>query len=181
MKKLTKAIRLAEKAHRGQFLDGEAPLPYVTHPIAVLNVARYTAGLQDEDLLCVAILHDLLEETDVASGEIEKKFGRKVADLVKQLTRQEPSSAETKGMDDEAIWEMRNGMMLAEIDKMSDEAKIIKLCDRCSNLNAAMKTRSGKKLRRYIRQSSQILEHIDRKVSPPVWDRIKEMIAKASS
>lgn len=178
--KLHKAIKLASKAHKKQDLDGEAPLPYITHPIEVLNLLRYVGDVTDENELCVAVLHDTLEETDVEEKQIEKAFGKEVLALVKELTREEPD-AEMKKLPEKELWKVRNEAMLLEIDKMSVAAKRIKLADRCSNLTAAIKTRTGDKLERYLGQSRAILEHIDREISPDLWDRIQGLIAAAEA
>lgn len=173
--RLHKAIKLAVKGHNKQDRDGESALPYVTHPVDVLSLVRYEAGVTDEDVLCAAVLHDTLEETDLKADKIEDKFGDRVAELVKELTREEPDEA-TMQLPEDEVWKIRDGMMMAEIDRMSHDAKVIKLADRCSNLRNAFKSKSGAKLARYIDQSRRILEHIDREVSPPLWDCINQMV-----
>ncbi len=177
---LRKAIKFAFKSHRGQDRDGVAALPYITHPIDVLNLLRYEAEVTDETVLCAAVLHDTVEEADVTFKDIEKEFGKKVSDLVKELTREEPDE-ELRKLPEKELWKIRNTALLLEIDKMSDNAKRIKLADRCSNLTAALKTRTGEKLERYVGQSRQILAHIDREVSPPLWDRVQRMVGIGES
>jgi len=174
--KLHKAVRFAAKAHKRQDRDGKSPLPYVTHPIEVLSLVRYQADVVDEEILCAAALHDIVEETEYDLSDIADRFGSRVAGLVKELTREEP---ETMGLPEAEVAKIRNSVMMAEIDRMSDEAKIIKLADRCSNLAAAFKSKTGDKLQKYIKQSREILDHIDRKICPPLWDRINEMVEGA--
>jgi len=174
--KLHKAVRFAAKAHKKQDRDGKNPLPYVTHPIEVLSLVRYAADVADEDILCAAVLHDIVEETEYDLSDISDRFGPRVAQLVKQLTREEPDPA---GLSEAELAKIRNALMMSEIDHMSNEAKIIKLADRCSNLAAAFHSKSGEKLERYVKQSREILLHIDRKVCPPLWDRINEMVEGA--
>jgi len=178
--KLHKAIKFASKAHKKLDRDGSDALPYITHPIDVLNLLRYEADVHEEDVLCAAVLHDTLEESDVTEKQIEKAFGKQVLDLVKEVTREEPD-VEMRKLPEKELWKIRNEAMLLEIDKMSDNAKKIKLADRCSNLTAALKTRTGDKLERYVRQSQSILEHIDRSVSPPLWDRIERLVTTAEA
>jgi (p)ppGpp synthase/HD superfamily hydrolase len=172
---LHRALKFAVKAHKKQDRDGDNPLPYVTHPIEVLNLVRYEAGVVDTDVLCAAVLHDVVEETDFDLSEIEGRFGARVADLVKQLTREEPDE-ETRKLPEEELWKIRNAMMMSEIDRMTDEAKIIKLADRFANLENAFKTKEGARLDRYVCQSGQILEHIDRSVCVVLWDWINQMV-----
>ena len=171
--KLHRAVRFAAKAHKKQDRDGKSPLPYVTHPIEVLSLVRYQADVTDEDILCAAALHDIVEETEYDISDLSDRFGKRVAELVQQLTRDEPDPS---GLSEIELAKIRDALMMDEIDRMSNEAKIIKLADRCSNLAAAFKSKSGDKLHRYIKQSLEILEHIDRKVCPPLWDRINDMV-----
>lgn len=170
--RLHKAVRYAVKAHRKQDRDGNAPLPYITHPMEVLTITRYMGDVVDEDVLCAAVLHDLVEESDVTVGDIEKKFGERVATLVRQLTREEPDAATSEGMSETEIWKLRNALMMKEIDAMSDEAKLIKLADRYSNLRTAGFTKPADKLKRYTQQSKEILKRIDRSVAPKIWDEL---------
>lgn len=174
--RLHKAIKVAVRAHKKQDRDGDDPLPYVTHPLEVLGLARFEGGVLDEDVLCAAVLHDLFEETEVSEREIEKEFGVAVLALVKELTREEPDEA-ARLLPEPQLWQVRNDAMMAEIDRMSESAKLLKLADRCSNLASALRTRTGEKLDRYVRQSKQILEHIDRAVCPALWDRINRMVS----
>ena len=58
--------------------------PYVNHPIRVRDlVAEFS---QDEELLCAALLHDTLEDTETSMDELRERFGCRVAELVSQLT-----------------------------------------------------------------------------------------------
>ena len=72
------AYRYAAFAHAGQIRhSGE---PYISHPVAV---ACILAKLHlDVPTLLAALLHDVVEDTGVASAEISEQFGKQVADLV---------------------------------------------------------------------------------------------------
>lgn len=176
MEKLAKAIRFAEKAHKGQVREGEPPLPYITHPVDLINKLAYVGRVFDEELLCAAALHDVLEETEEDLGRIEKKFGSRIAVLVKELTRDEPSGKVVSGLSEEALRDLRNKLLLAGVKKMSPEAQTIKLADRLSNLQAAEKTRTPEKLERYRDQSREILKIIPREVNSSLWDAIDSMV-----
>jgi GTP pyrophosphokinase len=77
------AYALAEKAHAGQFrLSGE---PYVTHALAVALVVA-DLGL-DATSAAAALLHDVVEDTDVDLLEIESAFGTEVAAIVDGVTK----------------------------------------------------------------------------------------------
>lgn len=176
---LQEAVRFAAKTHRGQDRDGDAALPYITHPIDVMNRLRYDAGVEDLEILAVGVLHDVVEECEVTFELLSARFGERVTGLVRELTRSEPAPAEIEGLDEAQIVELRSQMLLADIVRMSPEAQLVKLADRASNLNASLKTRSGEKHARYVRQSYLILETIPREISPPLWDAIQEMLRSA--
>ncbi len=78
MERIEKAYLLAEKAHSGQFrASGE---PYIVHPV---EAAKITVQLgMDTDTVVTALLHDVVEDTNVTLEEIKKEFGTDVANLV---------------------------------------------------------------------------------------------------
>ena len=80
---IEKAYLFAKKKHSSQFRkSGE---PYIIHPV---NVAQILAELNvDLASLIAAILHDVVEDTDTSLEEIEKNFGKVIADLVDGLTK----------------------------------------------------------------------------------------------
>lgn len=83
---IDKAYEIARKAHAGQV--DKAGKDYITHPVAVSGM------LEGEDEKCVALLHDVLEDTDVTEEEIRKEFGDVIADAVVAMTRGEHESYE---------------------------------------------------------------------------------------
>ena len=80
---LQKAYVFAARAHRGQVRrSGE---PYLSHP---LEVAGILADMRiDKTTLVAAILHDVLEDTEVTAAEVRENFGKDVADLVAGVTK----------------------------------------------------------------------------------------------
>jgi (p)ppGpp synthase/HD superfamily hydrolase len=73
------ALAFANTRHAGQTRDLD-DLPFVTHPVEVACLL-HEAGYSDE-VVAAGVLHDVLEETDADHGELEARFGRRVADLV---------------------------------------------------------------------------------------------------
>jgi len=59
--------------------------PYITHPVAVARILK-DAGIENEHVLCAAILHDTIEDTEATYELILERFGKRVADLVLQVT-----------------------------------------------------------------------------------------------
>ena len=73
-----KALRIAYDAPHGQ-LDSNG-IPYIFHPL-------HLAEQMDEEIsCCCALLHDVVEDTDVTMEELEKVFPKAVTDVLKLLT-----------------------------------------------------------------------------------------------
>lgn len=80
---IERAYLLARDKHQGQIRrSGE---PYITHPVAVaIILAQLDAG---PATLAAALMHDLVEDTDVTFKDIEKDFGQEITDLVNGVTK----------------------------------------------------------------------------------------------
>lgn len=75
-------IRLAVHAHAGQ--TDRAGLPYILHPLKVMDITQSYFGY-DEELLMIAVGHDLIEDTDVTAELLKEHQGfsdRVVAGIV---------------------------------------------------------------------------------------------------
>jgi len=116
------AMQFAELAHAGQQrkYTGE---PYITHPAEVAELVRSVP--HTEAMLAAAWLHDVVEDTSVQLGEIERIFGSVVAGLVADLTDvSKPSDGNRK---------TRKAIDLQHTAKASPAAKTVKLADLISN------------------------------------------------
>ena len=123
--KIAMAYRLAEKAHGGQ--QRQSGEPYISHPLAV---AEILVGLgMDSDCICAALLHDVVEDTDITLEVLQKKFGHDVALMVDGVTKIKKLSFASK--EDKQSENIRK-MLLA----MSEDIRviIIKLADRLHNI-----------------------------------------------
>ena len=80
---LREAFALASEAHYGQSRkDGESP--YISHPVAVAE--RLAASGAGEAVITAALLHDVVEDSDLTVGEVVERFGVEVGELVAALT-----------------------------------------------------------------------------------------------
>ncbi len=80
---IRRAYAYGEKMHEGQFRhSGE---PYFTHPVAV--AAILAEQRLDDASIVTALLHDTIEDTKSTFGEVEREFGREVAELVDGVTK----------------------------------------------------------------------------------------------
>ena len=81
--KITKAFKLAHKAHNGQFrASGE---PYIIHPIAVAELLKEIGA--SPSVVAAGLLHDVVEDTGIPLSYIEKNFGSEVKILVEGVTK----------------------------------------------------------------------------------------------
>ena len=79
---LDKAILIATNAHHGQLDKGGKP--YILHPLAVMHMLDTT----DEEVLCIAILHDVVEDTDVTFRQLlDAGLTQRIVDGVRALTK----------------------------------------------------------------------------------------------
>jgi (p)ppGpp synthase/HD superfamily hydrolase len=82
--RLLEACELAEAAHSGQLRKRGGGEPYVAHPFAVAERLQQ-AGF-GEDILAAAILHDVVEDSEIGGEELAARFGARVGELVTALT-----------------------------------------------------------------------------------------------
>ena len=118
-----KAVHFAADKHRAQSRKDEANTPYINHPIALTNLLSNYAGITDANVLAAAILHDTVEDTDATVEDIEELFGRKIRDIVMEVT------------DDKSLPSAeRKRLQIEHAGKLSYEARLVKLADKICNL-----------------------------------------------
>lgn len=170
--KIFKALHFATIQHAKQKRKCTG-VPYVTHPIRVADILmNYN---QNVDVVVAGILHDTAEDTDTTTKIIQQKFGKRVADLVKQVTNR-PEEMSDIGKANYIGHKMR--------DMMDDEAFIIKLADRLDNvsLNGANKEQIKKNksfIEKYREETRDILGWIEERVikmdNTVVWSLYKNI------
>lgn len=142
---IQKAYNFAAEHHKGQKrMSGE---DYIIHP---LNVAYILADLQmDDSTICAALLHDVVEDTDVTNEDIVKNFGEEIAEMVAGVTKL--SKIQYVTIKEEQVENYRK-MFLA----MGKDIRVIliKLADRLHN----MRTLSNLKRDRQIANAKETME-----------------------
>ena len=83
-KKIEEAIKFAEKKHEGQLDDNS--LPYVYHCFRVANILRIVTD--NDEIVIAGYLHDTIEDTNTTYEELVENFGKRVADLVMEVTEE---------------------------------------------------------------------------------------------
>ena len=84
MTRLSEAISFAAQCHDGMLRKG-TNLPYIVHPAEAAAICA--AMTEDEEVLCAAVLHDVMEDCGVTFEAIESRFGTRVAQLVESETQ----------------------------------------------------------------------------------------------
>lgn len=81
---IRKAFDLALESHKD--MRRKSGEPYIYHPIAVAQIAAEEIGLGTTSIVC-ALLHDVVEDTDMTLDDVEREFGKKVARIIDGLTK----------------------------------------------------------------------------------------------
>jgi|SRR5450631_1375177 guanosine-3',5'-bis(diphosphate) 3'-pyrophosphohydrolase len=122
-KLLVRAIEFAARKHRMQRRKDVDASPYINHPIALMSVLCVEAGIDDATVLAVAALHDTIEDTETTRAELEREFGKEIADLVGEMT------------DDKTLVKAdRKRLQVEHAHSMSKKGGLVKLADKICNV-----------------------------------------------
>lgn len=124
MNLIARATLFADQAHDGQ-LRKFSGLPYISHPMEVMQIVRGVTN--DDDVLAAAVLHDVIEDCDVTYTDLMLEFNENIAHLVYQVTN---AADDEDG--DRIVRAYINRNVMANA---SDDAQTIKLADIISNLS----------------------------------------------
>lgn len=120
---LLRALAFAAHKHRDQRRKDVAASPYINHPIALADVLVNEGGIEEVEVLCAALLHDTIEDTDTTRDEVAKAFGERVAAIVAEVT------------DDKTLAKAeRKEAQVEHAAHISRGAKLVKLADKICNL-----------------------------------------------
>ena len=146
--RVAKAVALTSEVHSGSTRDEGTP--YLRHPLRVALILHEEFGVQDPDLICAAVLHDVLEDsTDVDRDALLQAFGDRVATLVFCLTD------EFQNVD--LPRSERKGRYLKRVAQEDDQCLFIKLCDRLDNVRSLSLSPHLEKRRSMIQETEQYL------------------------
>jgi guanosine-3',5'-bis(diphosphate) 3'-pyrophosphohydrolase len=122
---IRQAFDLALEAHSNmRRKSGEM---YIFHPLAVANICAREIGLGTTSIIC-ALLHDVVEDTDISLEDIEQRFGPKVAGIIDGLTKISGVVGKTNSMQAENFRKI--------LLTLADDVRVIliKLADRLHNM-----------------------------------------------
>jgi len=120
---IIKAAHFASLKHKTQRRKDIEKTPYINHPLELANVLAVECGIDDEEVICGALLHDTIEDTRTTEEELLENFGENITRIVLEVT------------DDKTLDKMdRKEAQVAHAPHISDQAKLVKLADKISNL-----------------------------------------------
>jgi GTP diphosphokinase / guanosine-3',5'-bis(diphosphate) 3'-diphosphatase len=146
LRRIEEAYHFSDAAHQGQFRNsGE---PYISHPIAVAEIL--SEWQLDSQTLIAALLHDVVEDTNISKQDISERFGKSVAELVDGVSKLDRIEFQTQ---QDAQAENFRKMLLA----MARDVRVIliKLADRLHNMRTLDAVRPDKR-RRIARETMEI-------------------------
>ncbi len=155
---LNKAYIFSVKAHGKQMRHSGDP--YYAHPI---EVAGILAGLHlDVASICTALLHDVLEDTDVTYEELSEEFTPEIAELVKGVTKLGKVEISADATRERAQAENFQKFVLA----MSKDVRVllVKMCDRLHNMRTLQQHPKAASRERIARETMEIYAPLARRV-----------------
>ena len=122
-KRIIQAAYFAAEKHRTQRRKDTEKTPYINHPLALANVLAVECSIDDVEVICGALLHDTIEDTETTEAELVAAFGENITRIVLEVT------------DDKTLDKIeRKEAQVAHAPHISDQAKLVKLADKISNL-----------------------------------------------
>lgn len=116
-----RAMNIAYSAHMGQF--DKAGVPYIFHPVHLAE------QMDTEEECIVALLHDVVEDTEVTFEDLEKEFSKTIIDAIRLLTRDKSVDymEYVKNLKSNTI---ARKVKLADLRHNSDSTRLIKITDK---------------------------------------------------
>lgn len=136
---IRKAFNVSLEAHKD--MRRKSGEPYIYHPIAVAQIAAEEIGLGTTSVVC-ALLHDVVEDTDITLDDIKGMFGDKVSKIIDGLTKiSGVFDAQTNSLQAENFRKM--------LLTLSDDVRVIllKLADRLHNMRTLESMKRDKQLK----------------------------------
>jgi guanosine-3',5'-bis(diphosphate) 3'-pyrophosphohydrolase len=118
-----RALAFAAHKHRDQRRKDVRASPYINHPITLADILCNEGGVRDANVICGALLHDVLEDTETTAEQLARRFGEAICRIVEEVTddKRKPK-------------EVRKRLQVEHAFSISDSAKLVKLADKIANL-----------------------------------------------
>jgi len=126
---IMRTLLFAAAKHRYQRRKDVQASPYINHPIALAAILADEVGITDSSVICGALLHDTVEDTETTFDELVENFGQEIADIVRDVT------------DDKSLpKDERKQHQIDHAAAKSEKARLVKLADKIANLRDIAKS-----------------------------------------
>lgn len=136
LKQTAEVLPYARAKHAGQTRKGKDKVPYIYHPL-MLACHALALGVLEDEVICTALLHDVVEDCKVPVEELP--VTKEVQEAVDLLTFRKPGD---KGKYYEKIGKNR-------------VATLVKVLDRCNNISSMGGTFTRDKLKEYVEETEK--------------------------
>lgn len=163
---ILKALDFARLAHDGQ--ERDEGVPYITHPIRVANLLLHELSQMDADMICTALLHDVIEDCRISTRELKNNFNDAIASMVKTLSK------------DPRI-ENHQKVYYDGIVQSNDKTKLIKLCDRLDNLRSLRFSQNKSRIKKYVTETEKKYAIMAQSINPYILKEMKSELTHLKS
>lgn len=132
------AVQFAAEKHAHQRRKNATQEPYINHTIGVMHLL-WESGVHDPAILSAAVLHDVVEDTDVSLDEIRERFGAEVASVVAEVSSDKTLTTREQ-----------KKQQLEHAPRLSFAASVVKQADRLHNLSMLKDGPPAKWTREYL-------------------------------
>ena len=120
---ILRAATFAAEKHSNQRRKDADASPYINHPLSLASTLANEGGVLDPVVICTALLHDTIEDTQTTADELTAVFGEEITGVVLEVT------------DDKSLpKEVRKELQVEHALHISHAAKLVKLADKICNL-----------------------------------------------
>lgn len=182
METVNEAIIFAAGAHDGMRRK-QSEAPYILHPMEAAVIAGSLTD--DQDVIAAAALHDAVEDAGVSIEEIQRRFGKRVAELVLSETEDKREHLPKAG-----TWKLRKEEAIQLLKETKDlDIKVLYLSDKLANMRSIYCTwqKEGCDMWKQFNQQDpaehawyyrSISENISELADTPAYQEFNELIHK---
>lgn len=163
---IRQALDLAKIAHQDQFRDEGTP--YIVHPLRVAKGVIEMLKADNHQLVEAALLHDVLEDSELTHSDLKNKFGERVAGIVSDLSKRKWLT-KSKGIKE----------YHERLKTLSTETLLIKLLDRLDNLRYLHVSPVPGKKKAYINETKKIYLPIAEQLNPEIHQEMLKLLGES--
>jgi guanosine-3',5'-bis(diphosphate) 3'-pyrophosphohydrolase len=117
------ALEFSSHKHHDQRRKDNNASPHINHPISLANVLCDEEKITHAKVICAALLHDAIEDTETTADELKSRFGKSITNIFLEVT------------DDKSLQKAeRKFAQIEHANHASKRAKLVKLADKICNL-----------------------------------------------